>query len=131
MVDIKKHPLIEEAYNVCHAIEECGASDKLTAAVIKASDLMQHIADYFPGDLPEKERGGDSRDWTASGTELPPTPGVSGEAQPLRDVKVSRTFGELPEAIRAMIEPHAWDNMNISEQRDWALKSLASPEGRK
>lgn len=41
------------------------------------------------------------------------------------DVKVSRTFGELPEAIRAMIEPHAWDNMNISEQRDWALAQLA------
>lgn len=41
------------------------------------------------------------------------------------DVKVSRTFGELPEAVSPMIEPHAWDNMNISEQRDWALEQLA------
>lgn len=33
----------------------------------------------------------------------------------------SRTYGDLPGSIRNMIEPHEWDNRNISEQRDYAL----------
>jgi hypothetical protein len=38
---------------------------------------------------------------------------------------VSRTYGELPECVRAMVESHVWDNKNPSEQRDWAVAALA------
>ena len=43
MADISKNPLIKQAYEVCLAIEECGASEKLTAAVTKASALLDAI----------------------------------------------------------------------------------------
>ncbi|WP_446030539.1 hypothetical protein [Lelliottia amnigena] len=43
-IDISKHPLIKQAYEVCQAIEKCGASTELTDAVTKASALMQEIA---------------------------------------------------------------------------------------
>ena len=39
-MDISKHPLLKQAYEVCQAIERCGASVELSAAVTKASDLM-------------------------------------------------------------------------------------------
>jgi len=42
-MDISRHPILKEAYEVCQAIEESGASEKLTAAVIKAGDLMSSI----------------------------------------------------------------------------------------
>jgi hypothetical protein len=42
-MQLDKHPILWQAYNVCQAIEECGASDKLTQAVIKASDLRNEI----------------------------------------------------------------------------------------
>lgn len=44
------------------------------------------------------------------------------------DRRWSMTFGDLPEAVREsdLIEPHVWDNKNISEQRDWAVAQLAS-----
>jgi hypothetical protein len=48
-MDIDRHPLIRQAYEVCLAIEACGASPELTAAVTKASKLMdaidKHIVD--------------------------------------------------------------------------------------
>lgn len=40
---LDKHPILVEAYNVVMAIEECGASEKLTHAVIKASELAESI----------------------------------------------------------------------------------------
>lgn len=38
---------------------------------------------------------------------------------------VSSTYGDLPAGLRDMIQPHEWDNMNFSEQRDWAIKKLS------
>ncbi|TCC09587.1 hypothetical protein E0L21_10040 [Kosakonia quasisacchari] len=46
-IDISKHPLIKQAYEVCQAIEKCGASPELTDAVTKASALMQGIANVM------------------------------------------------------------------------------------
>lgn len=51
MVDLARHPLLKECYEVCRAIEECGASDKLTDAVTKASALLQHIDAVFSQSL--------------------------------------------------------------------------------
>ena len=42
-MDITRDPVLEEAYEVCQAIEECSASDELTNAVTKASDLTKSI----------------------------------------------------------------------------------------
>ena len=53
MVDLSKHYLIQQAYHVCLAIEECGASEKLTNASTKASQLLEDIEDYI-----------DSRAWS-------------------------------------------------------------------
>lgn len=43
MTDISRHPVLKQAYDVCQAIEKCGASPELTAAVTKASDLLQTL----------------------------------------------------------------------------------------
>lgn len=43
MVDIAKHPLLRECYEVCLAIEQCEASDELTDASGRASDLLDSI----------------------------------------------------------------------------------------
>jgi hypothetical protein len=43
MTNISKHPLLKDAYEVCRAIEECGASPALTNAVAKAGDVMHGI----------------------------------------------------------------------------------------
>lgn len=43
MVDISRHPILEQAVEVCYAIEKCGASVELTNAVTKASALVQLI----------------------------------------------------------------------------------------
>ena len=48
MTNITRHPLIQQAYDVCQAIEACGASVELTNAVTKASDLMRAIDAYIP-----------------------------------------------------------------------------------
>lgn len=49
MTDVSRHSLLKQAYDVCQAIEQCGASVQLTSAVGKASDLMraidQHLGD--------------------------------------------------------------------------------------
>lgn len=43
MADISKHPLLKECYELCLAIEKCGASPELTDASMKASNLMRSI----------------------------------------------------------------------------------------
>lgn len=53
MTQIDRHPLIEQAYNVCLAIEECGASVELTNAVTKASALMLDLDKFIPVMPPE------------------------------------------------------------------------------
>lgn len=64
MTDISKHKLIKDAYEVCQAIEKCGASVELTDAVSKASQLMHDLAEFidkygavinFIDDIPKKE----------------------------------------------------------------------------
>lgn len=49
--------------------------------------------------------------------------------------KRSMTWGDLPEAVRVLcgnlkppMQPHEWDNLNISEQRDWAVRQLGVSE---
>ena len=42
-MDIGKHPLLKQCYELCLAIERCGASLELTEAVTKASALMNEI----------------------------------------------------------------------------------------
>ena len=46
MTQIGKYPLVDKAYNVCLAIEECGASEKLTEAVTLASELMRDLESF-------------------------------------------------------------------------------------
>lgn len=53
MTDISSHPLLQQAYGVCRAIEKCGASVQLTAAVGQASDLMHAIDKYLKAARPE------------------------------------------------------------------------------
>jgi len=43
MVDISKHPILKQCCDVTWAIEECGASEKLTEAVIKSGALLESI----------------------------------------------------------------------------------------
>jgi uncharacterized small protein (DUF1192 family) len=40
---LDKHPILMQGYNVVQAIEECGASEKLTRAVIMAGELNNEI----------------------------------------------------------------------------------------
>lgn len=47
----------------------------------------------------------------------------------------SMTWGDLPEVVRTLCcslqpprQPHEWDNMNISEQRNWAVNQLGISE---
>ncbi|MFJ3487741.1 hypothetical protein ACIPL1_30590 [Pseudomonas sp. NPDC090202] len=47
MTDISRHPLLQQAYDVCQAIEQCGASVQLTHAVCKASDLLRAIDEHL------------------------------------------------------------------------------------
>lgn len=46
MAQIGKYPLVDRAYNLCLAIEECGSSEKLTHASTIASKLMEDL-EYF------------------------------------------------------------------------------------
>lgn len=52
MTDISSHPLLQQAYDVCRAIEKCGASVQLTAAVGQASDLMHAIDKHLKAASP-------------------------------------------------------------------------------
>lgn len=40
---LDKHPILMQGHNVIQAIEECGASEKLTRAVILAGELMNEV----------------------------------------------------------------------------------------
>lgn len=51
----------------------------------------------------------------------------TGQGQASAQHIVSSTFGDLPENVQKMIEPHEWGNMTASEQRDWAVEKLAAP----
>lgn len=42
-MNLDKHPILMQGYKVIQVIEECGASEKLTNAVIKASELLNEI----------------------------------------------------------------------------------------
>lgn len=53
MTDISKHPLLKQAYDVCLAIEACGASVELTNAVIKASQLLQDLGKFIDAQAPD------------------------------------------------------------------------------
>ncbi|HAA40902.1 MAG TPA: hypothetical protein DCE36_12605 [Pseudomonas sp.] len=48
MTDISRHPLLKKAYDVCQAIEMCGASVPLTNAVGKASELLRDLDAFIP-----------------------------------------------------------------------------------
>lgn len=48
MTNITRHPLLQQAYDVCIAIEQCGASVELTNAVTKASSLMHDLDKFIP-----------------------------------------------------------------------------------
>gem|GEM_PF-3124430 len=50
MIDISSHPLLQQAYGVCQAIEQCGASPELTRAVGRASDLLSSLGDHLKRD---------------------------------------------------------------------------------
>lgn len=45
--EANKLPLEEHALQVCYAIEECGASPKLTTAVVLASALRSRIQEII------------------------------------------------------------------------------------
>ena len=55
MIDISRHPLLKQAYDVCQAIEACGASLELTAAVTKASALMHDLGKHLAPTLELQE----------------------------------------------------------------------------
>lgn len=42
-IRLDRHPILMQAYEVIQAIEECGASVKLTDAVVKAGDLLDNL----------------------------------------------------------------------------------------
>lgn len=42
-MNIDKHPILRQGYDVIQAIEECGASEQLTAAVIKAGSFLEAV----------------------------------------------------------------------------------------
>lgn len=46
-MNIDRHPLIKQSYDLIHAIEDCGASEKLTKAIIMAGDLMTAIDKFL------------------------------------------------------------------------------------
>lgn len=43
MVDIARHKILQQAVEVCYAIEKCGASPELTDAVTLESALVKSI----------------------------------------------------------------------------------------
>ena len=46
MTNLSRHPILEQCHGVCEAIEECGASEELTEASMKACALLATI-DYL------------------------------------------------------------------------------------
>lgn len=62
MVDLSRHPILWQCYNLTNAIEECGVSVELTNAVTKASELMNSV-DKLVGELEAALE--DARNWRA------------------------------------------------------------------
>jgi hypothetical protein len=48
-MNINDHPLLKQCYELCQAIEECGASPKLTDAVTKAGKVMTSVEELLEG----------------------------------------------------------------------------------
>lgn len=46
-MNIDRHPLLKQSLDLIHTVEECGASEKLTKAVILARDLMTEINKFL------------------------------------------------------------------------------------
>ncbi|QNK69206.1 Gp49 family protein [Variovorax sp. PAMC26660] len=55
MTDISKHPILREISTVVSAIESCGASQKLTSAVILASSLYKSAEALIDAQAATKE----------------------------------------------------------------------------
>jgi hypothetical protein len=49
-VDISKHSLVLQAYNLCQSIEELPASERQTALIIKANEFLDECWNYFEKD---------------------------------------------------------------------------------
>ena len=49
-INTSKYPLVSQAYNLCHSIEDLPASEKQTALVTKASELLNECWNYFEED---------------------------------------------------------------------------------
>ena len=43
MVQLDRHPLLMQCYDLSQLIEECGASEELTKAVVAAGELLESI----------------------------------------------------------------------------------------
>lgn len=57
MTDISRHPLLQQAIEVCWAIEKCGASVELTNAVTKASALLAALDKFIPIEMSKSTEG--------------------------------------------------------------------------
>ncbi len=55
-MDISKHPILKQGYDVIQAIEKCGASEELTNAVIAASELLEQVEKLVDDNKILKER---------------------------------------------------------------------------
>ena len=84
-IDVSKHPLIKQAYDVCQAIEKCGASPELTDAVTKACALMQGIANAMDSEPVAWVMADDLKD----------TAIISTPAYPSLDDAKDMTIGEI------------------------------------
>jgi hypothetical protein len=71
MVDISRHPILEQAIQVCWAIEKCGASPELTSAVTLASALLKSIDELLDAHAiaikKDPSGGHPSHDWYHDG----------------------------------------------------------------
>jgi len=56
VTDISRHPIITQCYELALAIEECGASEQLTNATTKCSELLRALNKYVPTKLPLADR---------------------------------------------------------------------------
>lgn len=66
MTDISRHPLLQQAIEVCWAIEECGASVELTNAVTKASALLIALDKFIPTERKDPLGGDASHEFVPS-----------------------------------------------------------------
>lgn len=96
--------------------------EKLSAALSEVSTLKKEAA--------EMKR---QRDMLLDSDRHIAVSSLQAEVATLREenAKVSMTYGDLvkrAECVASTIESHVWDNMNISDQRDWAVDQLAASQ---